>query len=307
MEIMLQLALLAFGFYLLGKGSDWFVDGAASIAARFGIPQLIIGLTIVAMGTSAPEAAVSITAAANGSADVSVGNVLGSNIMNIWVILGVAAAVTVLHVQTSTARVEIPFMIAITGLLYFLGRDGTIHFLDGVMLWLCFIAYLGYLYFVSRNSNMEADTVNTLSMQRSLLYLFIGMGAILLGSDCTVRAATKLALIMGMSERIIGLTIVALGTSLPELFTSVNAALKHEADIAIGNIVGSNVFNVLFVLGSSALLIPLPYAKAFMLDTYFALGAAISLWLLVLPKQKLVRASGLVMLCCYGYYFTTLL
>lgn len=307
MEIVLQLGLLAFGFYLLGKGSDWFVDGAASIAARFGIPQLVIGLTIVAMGTSAPEAAVSITAAFNGSADVSIGNVLGSNIMNIWVILGTAACVTTLLVQTSTVRVEIPFMLGISVLLYALGRDGSISFLDGVILWLCFIAYLAYLYWVSQNSNMETDTVNTLSLQRSCIYLVIGMGAILLGSECTVRAATKLALIMGLSERVIGLTIVALGTSLPELFTSVNAAMKCEADIAIGNIVGSNVFNILFVVGTSALLLPIPYSKAFLPDTYFALAAALTLWLFVLPKHKLVRIAGAAMLCCYGYYFTTLL
>lgn len=307
MDILLQLSLLALGFYLLGKGADWFVDGAASLASRFGIPQLVIGLTIVAMGTSAPEAAVSIAAAANGSADVSVGNVLGSNIMNIWVILGLAATVTTLYVQTSTVRVEIPFMLGISVLLYFLGRDGSISFIDGLLLWGCFLAYLAYLYWVSKHSNMETDTINTLSVQRSLMYLVIGMGCILLGSECTVRSATKLALIMGLSERVIGLTIVALGTSLPELFTSVNAAMKGEADIAIGNIVGSNVFNILFVLGSSALLLPLPYAKAFTMDTYFALAAAGSLWLLVLPKHNLVRAAGIFMLCCYGYYFTTLL
>ena len=250
MEILLQFLLLALGFVMLGKGADWFVEGAAALATRFGIPQLVVGLTIVAMGTSAPEAAVSIAAAMKGSADITIGNIVGSNILNILVILGMAAAITPLAVARSTVRVEMPFMIAITVLLFVQGRDGSISLTDGLVLAAAFLVYLFYLYKMAMKNNVDDELQEAgLPVSRCLVGAVGGLALIILGSNVTVGAATEIAKYAGLSERFIGLTIVALGTSLPELFTSVAAARRGNADIAIGNIVGSNIFNILFVVG----------------------------------------------------------
>lgn len=304
MELVVQFALLALGFVLLGKGADWFVEGAAGIAAKFGIPQLVIGLTIVAMGTSAPEAAVSIAASLKGSADITIGNVVGSNIINILVILGCASVITPLLLARSTARIEIPYVIAITALLYFQGMDGAITFFDGVILCVGFVVYLLYLYRMAINSAPieEEEQGEEMSLGKCVVWTLGGLGVIIAGSNVTVNAATAIAVFMGLSERIIGLTIVALGTSLPELFTSVTAARKGNADIAIGNIVGSNIFNILFVVALSALIVDIPFDKAFTFDSYVAIAAAVLLWVCVLPKEKLARWAGALMLASYGVY-----
>lgn len=303
MEILLQFILLALGFVLLAKGADWFVEGAAGIATKFGIPQLVIGLTIVAMGTSAPEAAVSIAAALKGNADITIGNIVGSNILNILIILGMAAAITPLAVARSTVKIEMPFMIAITGLLFFQGLDGSIGFGDGVLLIVAFAAYLFYLYKMAMKNKVDDDLQEYgYPMGKCLLWTVIGLGFIIAGSNVTVTAATAIAAYVGLSERIIGLTIVALGTSLPELFTSVAAARKGNADIAIGNIVGSNIFNILFVVGLSALIVDIPFAKAFHFDSYVAIASAVLLWLFVARKNQLARWSGGVLLCGYAAY-----
>ena len=309
MEMIINLALLVVGFVFLVKGSDWFVDGAASIAARLGIPQLIIGLTIVAMGTSAPEAAVSITASTQGSADITIGNILGSNILNILIILGLASFLTCIHVAKSTVFREIPFMIFVTVLLLVLGLDGSITLVDGIILWACFLFYLGYLFRMAKNSDgEEEESINTQRpLWKSLLWTAFGMGLIILGSDIAVDAATSIARIMGMSERLIGLTIVALGTSLPELFTSVTAAKKGNADNAIGNIVGSKVFNILFVVGTSSLVTNIPFAAAFRSDAIIAIGAAVLLFVCCLHHYSLARKSGIAMLASYAAYFATML
>lgn len=303
MEIALQFILLALGFVMLGKGADWFVEGAAGIAMRFGIPQLVIGLTIVAMGTSAPEAAVSIAAAMKGNADITIGNILGSNILNILVILGLAASIVPIAVARSTVRIEMPFMIAITALLFYQGRDGSISLADGGVLMVAFAAYMMYLYTMAMKSNVDSDLEEPgLPLGRCLLSAVGGLALIIAGSNVTVGAATSIATYAGLSERFIGLTIVALGTSLPELFTSVTAARRGNADIAIGNIVGSNIFNILFVVGLSSLIIDIPFASAFNFDTYVALGAAVLLWLCVLRTQRLQRWAGVLMLVCYAAY-----
>lgn len=303
MEILLQFLLLALGFVMLGKGADWFVEGAAALATRFGIPQLVVGLTIVAMGTSAPEAAVSIAAAMKGSADITIGNIVGSNILNILVILGMAAAITPLAVARSTVRVEMPFMIAITVLLFAQGRDGSISLADGLVLAAAFLVYLFYLYKMAMKNNVDDELQEAgLPVGRCLVGAVGGLALIIWGSNVTVGAATEIAKYAGLSERFIGLTIVALGTSLPELFTSVAAARRGNADIAIGNIVGSNIFNILFVVGLSALIIDIPFAAAFNFDTCVAIGAAVLLWLCVLRTQRLARWGGLLMLGCYAVY-----
>ena len=305
MDILLQFLILAAGFVMLIKGADWFVDGASSIAAKFGIPQLVIGLTIVAMGTSAPEAAVSITSAVKGNADITIGNIVGSNIMNILIILGVASVIIPIAVSVSTIRYEMPFMIAISGLLLLLGLDGTISFIDGLILVAAFILYLAYLFFQAKRGRTDAeDRPQEIVIWKSILFLLIGLAMIVLGSDFTVDAASKIAAAFGMSERFIGLTVVALGTSLPELFTSVMAARKGNADIAIGNIVGSNIFNILFVVGLSSLIINVPYQQKFIFDMCIAIGAAVMLLLFcILGRKKLRRWGGIIMLLAYAAYF----
>ena len=313
MEAILQLIILAVGFVMLIKGADWFVDGAVGIAEKLGIPQLVIGLTIVAMGTSAPEAAVSISAALKGSAEITIGNIVGSNILNILIILGLSAVITSLAVAKSTIRYEIPFMIAITLMLMFMGGDGTISLMEGVIMWVVFIAYLVYLFvLIKLDPQDEIEEENdggkkTKSMPKSLLFIVIGLALIIAGSSLAVDAATELARFFGLSERFIGLTIVALGTSLPELVTSVAAARKGNADIAIGNIVGSNIFNILFVVGTSALIVPIPYALAFNADFLVATGAAVMLLVCCLRKKSLNRISGLLMLIAYAAYFVFIL
>lgn len=309
MEILLQVLLLVVGFVLLVKGADWFVDGASGIADRFGIPQLVIGLTIVAMGTSAPEAAVSITAALKGNAEITVGNVVGSNILNILIILGLASVITSIAVAKTTIKYEIPFMLVVTFLLLAQGATGgTINRVEGVVLWIFFIGYLVYMFWLAKTGQAASEEIRVEgSIGKMLLMVVFGLVLIVWGSDVTVDAATSLARIFGMSERFIGLTIVALGTSLPELFTSVLAARKGKADIAIGNIVGSNIFNILFVVGTSAIIIPVAFVSSFVIDCLAAVAAGVVLWLFVFKKQKLTRTGGIVMLICYAVYFVYLL
>ncbi len=304
MGIVLQFVLLAAGFVLLIKGADWFVEGASSIAAKFGIPQLVIRLTIVAMGTSAPEAAVSISAALKGSADITIGNIVGSNIINVLVILGLASVIVPIAVGKSTIRYEMPFMIIISGLLLLLGLDGSINWIDGLILTAAFLLYLGYLFLQAKKGREQEETQKEVVMWKAIIFLLLGLGMIVFGSDLTVDAASKIAKEFGMSERFIGLTIVALGTSLPELCTSVMAARKGNADIAIGNIVGSNVFNILFVVGLSSLVTTVPFQSKFIFDMLVAIAAAVLLLLCcILGKGKLKRWGGALLLISYAGYF----
>ena len=295
---------------MLVKGADWFVEGASGVADKFGIPQLVIGLTIVAMGTSAPEAAVSITAAVKGNAEITVGNIVGSNILNIWIILGIASVITSIAVAKTTIRYEIPIMLAATLLLLGCGyTGGTIGLVEGIIMWACFIGYLAYMFVMVKKGEMQAEEIEAAEspVWKLLVKGVIGLVLVVWGSDVTVDAATSLAQMFGMSERFIGLTIVALGTSLPELFTSVVAARKGKADIAIGNIVGSNIFNILFVVGTSALIIPVVFASNFIIDCIVAILAGVTLWACVLRKKKLTRVHGIFMLICYLVYFLYLL
>ncbi|MCM1569944.1 MAG: calcium/sodium antiporter [Roseburia sp.] len=310
MELMLQFLLLVVGFVMLMKGADWFVDGAAKIADLFGIPQLVIGLTIAAIGTSLPEAAVSITAALQGSTEITIGNVLGSNILNILIILGLTAVVCPIPVQKSTVRYEIPFTIGVTVLLVALGSlDGNISRLDGGILWIFMAVYLVYLLKIAKDSNQEAQTQEEKKepVWKLLLLVAVGIALIKYGSDVTVHAATAIARQFHMSERLIGLTIVAFGTSLPELVTSVTAATKGKTDIAIGNIVGSNIFNILFVVGTTAIITPVEYSRNFLADSRVAIAAAVLLLVCVLRNHRLGRLGGVVMLVGYAAYFAYLI
>jgi len=309
MLIFIHVLLLIVGFAMLVKGADWFVDGAAGIAVKFGIPQLVVGLTIVAMGTSAPEAAVSITGAMNGAADISVGNVLGSNILNVLIILGLTGVITNVAIQKSTHRIEMPFMLAITVIFVVLGlNDGKIGLVEGVVLWILFIAYLTYLFILAKKGKPEEEEKQEEKpVWKLILFAVVGAAIVVWGADITVGAATKIARELGMSERFIGLTIVALGTSLPELVTSVTAACKGNCDIAIGNIVGSNIFNILFVIGTSALIIPVVFEKTFLVDAIVALASGVLLWIATARKKMLTRPWAIVMLAAYAAYFVYLI
>ena len=311
MGLILQFFLLVLGFVMLVRGSDWFVEGAAGIAERFGIPQLIIGLTIVAMGTSAPEAAVSIAAALKGSAAITIGNVVGSNILNILIILGVTAAITPIAVGSSTVRIEMPFMLGVTLVLLGLGysHESIVRW-EGIILWALFLVYLSYLFFSAKKNHGEGkpipDEKNT-PLWRLILFAILGLVLVVWGSDVAVDAATAIAIRFGLSERFIGLTIVALGTSLPELFTSVTAARHGKADIAIGNIVGSNIFNLLFVVGTTALITPVAFAPRFIPDMIISAAAGLLLLLCVARRHRLTRPAGFLMLAGYAGYFAYLI
>lgn len=313
MEVVMQFGLLAVGFVLLVKGADWFVEGASGVAEKFGIPQLVIGLTIVAMGTSLPEAAVSVSAALKGSAEITIGNIVGSNILNVLLILGLTALIKPIAVQKSTVRYEIPFVILVSALLMGIGyTDHTVGRTDGVILWALMLCYLGYLLVMSKKGIPlpEEDMPQgdkSVPVWKMLLLIVLGGVMIVVGSDVAVDAASELARIFGMSERLIGLTIVAFGTSLPELVTSVTAAIKGKADIAVGNIVGSNIFNILFVVGTSALITPVAYAAGFLVDSIVCIASVVLLWLCVFRNKRLGRLGGLAMLLGYGGYFVYLM
>ena len=310
MALILELFLLVLGFTMLVKGADWFVEGASGLAEKFGIPQLVIGLTIVAMGTSMPEAAVSIAAALKGSADITIGNVLGSNILNILIILGLTAVVTKVAVGESTIKYEIPFVILISIVLMVLGMTGgEITLVEGIVLWIFFLAYMFYLLKMALNNKngnngSEEEQEEEQPLWKLLIGIVIGAVMIVWGSDISVEAASEIARMFGLSERLIGLTIVALGTSLPELVTSVAAATKGKADIAIGNIVGSNI---LFVVGTTALVTPVAFAANFMVDGIVSAVAAGLLLLCVFKKKHLDRKDGVIFLLGYAAYFVYLL
>jgi cation:H+ antiporter len=310
-EIIKQLAILIVGFALLVKGADLFVDGASGIAKMFGISELIIGLTIVAMGTSAPEAAVSIAAAAKGSAGISIGNVIGSNIMNIFIILGVVASIVPLKIERSTVRYEMPFTILVTVLFVLMGRDGLISRIDGAILWAGLLLYIAYLLRQAKQKPAETSAQAETTVQKAeespsiwklIALTIVGLAVILVSSDYAVDAAVALAKIFNISDRVIGLTIVALGTSLPELVTSVTAALRGNADLAVGNVVGSCIFNLLFVLGTSALILPIPCAPNFLSDAYVAVGATVLLLLFGFTQMKITRWEGVLLVACYVAY-----
>ena len=306
MELVIALLLLVLGFIGLIKGADLFVVASSKIAQKFNIPMIVIGLTIVAMGTSAPEAAISITASFN--------QATGITIMNILLILGICATIHPLKVGISTQKYEMPFVIVITFVLLGLGYLGnSITRADGAVLFGLFILFLVYLYQLSKKGEDNSDEIELLqptdTLAKLLLLVLVGIVLIVGGSKLTVTGATTIARTFGISERIIGLTIVAFGTSLPELMTSVTAVKRGHVDLAIGNIVGSNIFNILFVLGISGLVspAPIPYSYEFILDTFVAILAAIVLWLGCGKKRELSRPTGIFMLVIYACYFVFLL
>ena len=306
MKTAFDILKIIIGFVLLIKGADYFVDGASAVAKKLGVPELVIGLTIVAFGTSAPEAAVSISAALKGNNGISIGNVVGSNIMNILVILGLTAVIKTLTVKKSVIRIDLPVMVTATIAMILWGMlGGKLSRITGIIFLLALFTYLVYLVWYSRNTETDGEGEGVRDIKNWLMPIFIigGVAAVILGSNVAVDGASSIAKTFGVSDRVIGLTIIAFGTSLPELVTSVTAAIK-------GHTVGSNIFNILFILGMTSTIIDLPYLAEganFIIDGFVMLGAALLLYFLVLPKKKLNRAGGIVMLLAYTGYFLYLL
>lgn len=306
---------LILGFGLLIKGADWLVDGSVSVARRIGISDLVIGLTIVSMGTSMPELIVNIIASTKGSAELAIGNVLGSNIANVLLILGITAIVRKLPVHRNTMLSEVPFSLAAALLVGFLANTSLwnesnerlfISRADGVAILFFFVLFMAYVLVVSREGKKkEAEEASTpVPLSKSLLLISGGILGLFIGGKWVVDGAVHLAKLFGMSETLIGLTVVALGTSLPELVTSVMAAKKNNTDIAIGNAVGSNIFNLLWILGVSAIISPLPFHVASNVDILVVIGASsmILLALIIGRRTEIRRIEGVVFLLSYiGY------
>lgn len=309
--MLINLGILAVGFVLLIKGADFFVKGASTIARKLGVPQIVIGLTVVAMGTSAPEAAVSISAAISGNADITIGNVVGSNIMNVFVILGLTALIAPITVDRGTIKVDMPFLLGSSILLMLMGfvRE-DVNRVEGLLLLAVFTVYLIYLFRRSlKDSNEKEDLRPTYGQGNMwmILWTIIGLVMIVGGSKLIVHSASEIALWFGVSQRMIALTIVAFGTSLPELVTSATAARRGNPDLAIGNIVGSNIFNILFVTGLTASITPIAFRSAFMIDSGIAAFSVLLLWLFSMKSGRLGRICGVVMLACYAAYFAFVL
>ncbi|WZL80513.1 calcium/sodium antiporter [Vallitaleaceae bacterium 9-2] len=311
----MDIVLLIIGFLLLVKGADFFVDGAASIARRFNISTMVIGLTLVAFGTSAPELAVSINAALDKSNGLVFGNVIGSNILNILLVLGLSAAITPISIRLKTILKEMPFAIIATVATLFMALDLTIDQtpnvisrVDGLILLILFAIYFYSMLEIIVLGKEEGtfEEISEMSLPRSLILTVIGMAAIIWGSDLTVTGAVGIARTLGLSEVIIGLTIVAIGTSLPELITSVVAARKGENDIAVGNIIGSNIFNLLLVLGVSAVINPVIIDRSSILDLSILTLAMVVVLPIMYTGKKITRKEGIFMSLAYVAYMASL-
>ena len=312
--IFVNILILVVGFVILIKGADLFVDGASGIALNFKVSKMLIGLTIVAFGTSAPEFAVSVKSLLNGSGDIVLGNVIGSNILNILLILGVSALFHFLNVKNNTVKKELPIMILLSTLFSVLlfdhifdgGKDAFTRG-DGIVLILFFMVFLYYLISMMRKKvdvNQEVEDKN-LSMKKSIFFTIIGIVGIVLGSNFVVESASKIATTLGVTERMISLTIIALGTSLPELVTSVTATRKGEYDIAIGNVVGSNIFNICMVVGIPvALFGGIADYTLNLVDVFVMLVAAALLFAFSYKDKKIGKLEGIAFLTIFVIYYS---
>ena len=299
---MMKFLFLLLGFFLLVKGADLFVEGSSGIARLLRIPSIIIGLTVVAFGTSMPEASVSITAALAGKNDLSLSNVIGSNIFNLLIVVGVSAAIRPMKIQDSVLKKDFPFSILIAGLLlvmtvptaYGNEKMSVLSSLEGCILLIIFVAYLAVtvrdaLKARQENTTEQSEEPHITSIPTIILYVIVGIAGIVWGGDLVVDSASAIALTFGWSETFIGLTIVALGTSLPELVTSVVAAKKGESDLSLGNAIGSNIFNILLVLGASSAVHPIAVNPFTIYDTIFLVASSIIVYLFAVQKKELER------------------
>lgn len=305
---MMTYVLLIAGFLLLIKGADFFVEGSAAVAKKLRVPTMIIGLTIVAMGTSAPECAVSIAASIKGSNAMAISNVVGSNIFNLMVVSGFCALFTPLIVHAKTLKQEFPFSILAAIVMLIAGFIGmTLGRIDGVILLVLFAFFLAWMVKSALKAranaeDIEEEKVKDLGNLQCLLYIIGGIIAIVIGGDLVVDSATEIARTFGLSENLIGLTIVAFGTSLPELVTSAVAAKKGEVDMALGNVIGSNIFNILLVAGIAATVSPMAFLMENVIDLVILIVMSIVVWSFASTKKKIGRAEGVFMLIIYVAY-----
>lgn len=307
----MEYLFLVAGFILLIKGADFFVDGSSSIAKTLKVPSLIIGMTIVAMGTSLPECSVSVTAALAGNTGVAVGNAVGSNIFNLMVVCGACVLFCPLPVTKQVLRKEFPFSILVALILLAMGYVGmSLGHVDGAALLVIFVLFLAEMLRSAMKARKEGkvqeaeadDDYKLLPIWQCIIYIVGGAVAIKFGGDFVVDSASKIAKTFGMSQNLIGLTIVAFGTSLPELVTSIVAARKNEADMALGNVIGSNIFNILFVLGIAAAISPIRFYMENVIDIMVLVGMSALVWIFCRTKEKLVRWEGITMLLLYAGY-----
>lgn len=315
--IFVSLIKLVIGFLLLVKGADYFVEGASSIAKKLRIPTFVIGLTIVAFGTSAPELAVSISAAFKGSNDIAIGNVVGSNIFNTLVVLGASAAITPIAVEKGIIKKDYPLSIFAAILLGVLSLDMilfkapamTLSRVDGIILLVAFAFFMyttvkaGLKQRAAANPEHEEALANMyMPAWKSILILVVGLAGIVIGGDLSVEGAKEIARAFGLSEALIGLTIVAFGTSLPELVTSIIAARKGESDIAVGNVIGSNIFNIFFILGVSATILPMNVSSTYLYDIAVLVAVMVLSYIPIAKTKKVSRGMGVTMVAAYLAY-----
>lgn len=320
LPIVAVILLLAVGFAFLVKGADFFVEGSSSIAKKLKVPPIIIGLTIVAMGTSLPETAVSVTASLVQNNELAVSNVVGSNIFNLMFVIGVCSILTPIMVQKATVVRDIPLSLGCALFLLVLGVSGlgdkagmTLGHADGVIF---LIVFAGYIFTMVRSAMKaraagqkieiegveECDNMKELSYGKSILFLIVGAAAIAFGGDLTVDTASRIAIELGMSQTLVGLTIVSIGTSLPELVTSVVAARKNEVDMAVGNAVGSNIFNILMVLGISSAISPVALIRENIIDIVLLMVFSVMVWIFAGTRKKIERKEGIIMVVVYLVY-----
>ena len=304
-EILWAVLLLVVGFVLLIKGADFFVEGSSSVAKMLKVPSIIIGLTIVAMGTSLPECAVSITASTTGNNALAVSNAVGSNIFNLMVVCGFSALFTPLLVDKNTLKKEFPFSIVCAVVLLALGAIGmSLGHLDGAILLVVFAGFMIWMVRSALNARANAsdDEYETLPVWKCVVFILGGIAAIKIGGDFVVDGASTVAASFGLCENLIGLTIVACGTSLPELVTSVVAAKKNELDMALGNVIGSNIFNFLFVLGVASAISPITFITENIIDIVILVAMSLLVWVFGWTKQKIDKKEGIIMLLIYVVY-----
>lgn len=310
----LSVILIIIGFVLLIIGADVLVDGSSGIAKKFHIPEIIIGLTIVSIGTSMPELFVSITSALDGYSDMAIGNIIGSNLCNLLLILGLSATIKPVLFQKETRLYEIPMCLLVTiVLMYFCNSQGGISRLEAVILLVLFCAFIGYTIYMGRKeSKKEIVEIQTEEKKNSILknivFVLLGIFSLKFGGDLVVDNAVNVARYFNWSEKLISLTILAIGTSLPELVTSVTAAVKGNSDIAIGNIIGSNIFNILLIIGVSAFITPITYNFSYNFDFCILIVSSIILAIFpfIPPKDKMSRFNGIIYLIIYIVYLTIL-
>ena len=311
----LAILFLIIGFVFLVKGADIFVEGSSSIAKKFKVPSIIIGLTIVAMGTSLPEAAVSVTASIANKNALAVSNVIGSNIFNLMMVIGVCAIMTPVAVNKATLKRDFPFSVICAILLLVLGLIGpmSLGHADGVIFLILFAGFIGLMIRSAMKASKEgnavaseeievAEEIKIMPVWKSLLFIVIGAVGIIIGGDVVVDSASNIAAKFGMSQTLIGLTIVSVGTSLPELVTSSVAARKNEVDMALGNAIGSNVFNILFVLGIAGAISPMAFLTENVIDIVILLVFSLIVWLFAWTKKEIKRGEGLIMVLLYVLY-----